>query len=114
MADSVFIATLLRENPGFLPDGRDVEDGFTYVIANDFARYIIDLEQYNEIDRRNIALGSLERLATGADNQLTDLVKETLETLSENRSTNTDLFNSQLGSQLRVIRQQLLAYRTKP
>jgi hypothetical protein len=111
MADTAFIATLMGENPDFLPDSGDVEDGLTYLIANDFARYLADLEDSYEFDRRNTALASLETLAKDASTERKDLLIEALETLNDDPRTNTDSFNSQLGPELLKLRHFMLANR---
>src|ERR1700737_5165525 len=104
MADTAFIAALMRENQDFLPDPGYVENGLTYLIANDFARYLGDIEESCDIDRRNTALASLEKLAKDANSEREYLIRETLGTLIEDRRTNTDSFNSQLGPERLKVR----------
>lgn len=104
---SVFIETLLRDNPGFCPDPEDVNDGLSYVIANDFARYIIDSEVRRETDKTRSALQSLEDLAAKNDSGITDLIHECLETLFENPDTNTESFKAQFGPHLQVLLHKL-------
>jgi len=84
MNTSNFLVELTHEVPDFSPDPEYLEDGLTYPIVNDFARYICStFQRTGSLDTIAPAIDFIERACLSGDPEIVDLIQECLETMDE-------------------------------